>query len=113
MILVGDIGGTHSRIALFNEESGRLQLFCENIYFSRDHRSLEEIIDIFLGKESANVQSACFGIAGPVLHGRVTASNLAWVVDAEELSRRTGVEAVWLLNDLEAHASGIDDLGAD
>jgi len=113
MILVGDIGGTHSRIALFSEEGGGLRLFCENIYFSRDHRSLEEIIDIFLGKESGNIQSACFGIAGPVLHGRVAASNLAWVVDAEELSRRTGVEAVWLVNDLEAHASGIDDLGAD
>jgi glucokinase len=113
MILAGDIGGTHSRIALFNEENGRLRLFCENIYFSRDHQSLEEIVTIFLGKEGGNVQAACFGIAGPVLHGRVCASNLAWVVDAEDLSRHTGVEPVWLVNDLEAHASGIDDLGSD
>ena len=113
MILVGDIGGTHSRIALFLEENGRLRLFCENIYFSRDHSSLEEIVGIFLKEQRGSVQDACFGIAGPVLLGRVTASNLAWVVDAQEFARKTGIAGVWLINDLEAHACGIDDLVAD
>lgn len=113
MILVGDIGGTHSRIALFSEEDGRLRLACEKIYLSRDHHSLEDIVGIFLREEGISVQTACFGIAGPVVRGRVAASNLAWIVDSPEFSRLTGIEAVWLINDLEAHASGVDGLEAD
>jgi len=46
-----------------------------------------------------------------VLHGQVTTSNLAWIIDAIQLSKAVGIETVWLMNDLQAHAYGIDDLG--
>ena len=121
LILAGDIGGTHSRLAVFREDAGRLRLLQDKVYLSRDHANLDEIVGLFLHGSSAgepsiapdSVTAACFGIAGPVLHGRVNASNLPWVVDAAELSQRTGLEKVWLINDLAAHASGIDDLPAD
>ncbi len=112
MILAGDIGGTHSRLALFSEEAGRLRLAREKIYLSREHKGLDEIVSLFLREEAASVKSACFGIAGPVLQGRAKASNLAWGADARQLSQQTGIGTVWLINDLEAHASGIDDLEA-
>jgi glucokinase len=112
MILAGDIGGTHSRMALFNEESGRLRLAQEKTYRSREHSNLDEIFSLFLRETGAAVKTACFGIAGPVVHGRVNASNLPWVVDAAALSRCSGIARVWLINDLQAHASGIDDLAA-
>ena len=111
MILAGDIGGTNTRIALFNEEAGSLKLVLERIYASREHKTLDEIVSLFISNEAVSVKLACFGIAGPVLHGRVTASNLAWVVDALQLSKSLGIETVWLVNDLQAHACGIDDLG--
>jgi glucokinase len=113
MILAGDIGGTNTRIALFQQDGGKLKLARECIYPSREHESLDEIVGLFLRGQAATAASACFGIAGPVLDGRANASNLAWVVDAGQLARETAIKNVWLINDLEAHAYGINDLEPD
>jgi len=110
MILAGDIGGTHTRIALFSQEADRLRLGLEKVYPSREHKSLDEILGIFLRDSGASIDQACFGIAGPVLHGRHSTPNLPWVGDAAALAKQLRIHAVWLINDLQAHASGIDDL---
>jgi glucokinase len=113
MILAGDIGGTNTRIALFQQDDGKLKLARECIYPSRQHQGLNEIVELFLRDQAATAETACFGIAGPVLDGRANASNLAWIVDARQLSRETAIKDVWLINDLEAHAYGINDLDPD
>jgi glucokinase len=113
MILAGDIGGTNTRIALFQQDGGKLKLVRECIYPSRQHQGLDEIVGRFLRDQAATADKACFGIAGPVLDGRANASNLAWIVDARQLSRETAIKNVWLINDLEAHAYGISDLDPD
>src|SRR5260370_30035281 len=110
MILAGDVGGTNTRLALFDQKGGRLSIGREHVFPSREHKSLDEIVSIFLGNEPSAATIACFGIAGPVLNGRAVASNLAWVVDAGQLSRHSAIGPVWLINDLEAHAYGIGDL---
>lgn len=111
MILAGDIGGTHTRIALFEPNGHRLEKVLDRIYSSREHKSLDEIVSLFISNENVRVSAACFGIAGPVMHGHVSTPNLAWVVDALQLAKLLQVQTVWLINDLQAHASGIDDLG--
>jgi glucokinase len=113
MILAGDIGGTNTRVALFHEQGGRLKLARERVYPSREHKCLDDIVSAFLRDHSATATTACFGIAGPVLNGKASASNLAWVVDALQLARTTAIRNVWLINDLEAHAYGINDLDSD
>jgi glucokinase len=111
MILAGDIGGTHTRLGLFQEEAGHLHLELEKIFPSREHSGLAEIVKSFLSGQEAGVRQATFGIAGPVLHGVVSTPNLPWVIDETSLARQSGIENVSLINDLEAHASGVDDLG--
>ena len=111
MILAGDIGGTHTRIALFQRDENRLNKILDRLYPSREHKSLDEIVGLFISNEDVRVSAACFGIAGPVMHGRVSTPNLAWEVDALQLAKLLQVQTVWLINDLQAHASGIDDLG--
>ncbi len=110
MILAGDIGGTHTRLALFDPNDGKLRLRREENYRSQDHKGLNEIVTAFVGNQSERITAACFGVAGPVVQGRVTASNLPWVVDAAELSRLLKVDPVLLINDLVAHAYGLDQL---
>jgi glucokinase len=110
MILVGDIGGTHTRLALISQREGRLTLEREHIYPSREHASLDEIVGSFVDDPAARPEAACFGIAGPVLNGRANVSNLAWVVDASQIAANSGIARVWLINDLLAHASGIPEL---
>ena len=111
MILAGDIGGTHTRIALFEEQSApRLHMVLEQIYASREHHGLEEILSLFISNQQIKLEAACFGVAGPVFKGRATASNLAWIMDALSLAKVLKLESVWLINDLAAHAFGVDHL---
>jgi glucokinase len=109
MILAGDIGGTKTVLALYEETSGGLQLVGEAPpYSSRDHQSLEQILSKFLEAEKAlSLRAACFGVAGPVLDGKSQITNLPWLVDEQALARFLKGAPVKLLNDLEATAYGM------
>jgi len=111
VILAGDIGGTHTRLALFDrtEETGHLVLLRDAAYNSHDYPGLDQIISLFL-QPAEKPALACIGVAGPVLQGHVAPVNLTWAVDAGLLSHSLGISGLWVINDLEAHASGIHDL---
>jgi glucokinase len=111
VILAGDIGGTSTRLALFDDEPTEPAAF--EVYASRAHAGLEEMVRDFLRHHPANVESASFGVAGPVRDGRVETTNLAWPVDGSSLAPALGLGRVSLLNDLEANARGIEALGPD
>ena len=81
MILAGDIGGTHTRLAIF--EGGRKLI--ETKFSSRKYSGLEDIVSEFLAKEKKSVVKACFGVAGIVRQGKCKATNLPWIIDAHLL----------------------------
>ena len=110
MILAGDVGGTSTRLAFLTVEGERLNLVLENDYPSRKHKSLDEIVGEFVLHHRLGIECACFGIAGPVQHGRVETPNLPWVVDQETIARALHVESAWLINDLLANTYGIPAL---
>lgn len=107
MILAGDIGGTNTRLAFADVQSGRCEIQEESIFSSRDFRSLDEIVLKFMAGSSRKADAACFGIAGPVRNQRVETSNLPWVVLASHLRTELSMDSVFLINDLEANACGI------
>ncbi len=112
MLLAGDIGGTHTRLALF--EGGReLKKVSQGDFPSRKYPHLFPIVSEFLQHQQRQVSRACFGIAGPVKDGVCRTTNLPWVVDSLELKRQLNLEAVFLLNDLEANAWGLRVLQPD
>ncbi len=110
MFLGGDIGGTKTNIAYF--EKSKNQLFCkiEERYPSHEFPSLDAIVLNFIQKHRVKVSKACFGIAGPIRHETVQATNLPWKVDAARLSKILSGAPVHLINDLEANAWGIEVL---
>jgi len=107
MILAGDIGGTNTRLAFFEGTSEHLRAVAVEVFPSREHKGLAEIARVFLDRHHQTVGSACFGIAGAVVDGRVEATNLPWVVDARNLASDLGVDRVGVINDLLANAHGI------
>ena len=113
MILAGDIGGTNTRLGLFDQEDGRLRGIASRTYPSREHDSLDVIVGKFIAEHGSPVTSASFAIAGPVSEGRVATTNLAWLVDSGRLASRLGLEAVQLINDLEAIGHGLAELGPE
>ena len=111
MILAGDIGGTNTRLGVFAQAEGRLSGIAMRTYPSREHESLEVILDKFVAEHRGPVSAACFAIAGPVSEGRVATTNLAWRIDGERLAPRLGIASVRLMNDLEAIGHGLSELG--
>jgi glucokinase len=104
MILAGDIGGTNSRIALFDGTTlvGRIQK-----YPSKDHGHLRDVVKQFRKDRTEKIDRACFGVAGPVAEGRAELTNLSWVLEERDLASAMGVP-VRLINDLVSHAWGVD-----
>jgi glucokinase len=113
MILAGDIGATKTRLALFASGPARSDSLSERTYASQEYPGLEVIVREFVKAAGAAIESACFGVAGPVKDGRSSTTNLAWVVDARDLARDLRLSRVALLNDLEASAYGLQALRPD
>lgn len=61
----------------------------------------------FLAQITVPVDRAGFAVAGPVLGGKATSTNLPWVRDGVEMARERGRTVVQLLNDLEALARAV------
>jgi glucokinase len=107
VILAGDIGGTNTRLAFFEGDPAHVEPRFIEIFPSHGHSGLGQIVREYLDHHSLQVESACFGVAGPVRDERVQVSNLPWTVDARQLAGELGIRTVRLLNDLEANAYGI------
>ncbi len=112
MILAGDIGGTHARLALFDVSAGQYVPVSLTVFPSNAYPNLDAIAAKFVENTKAQPESACFGIAGPVVNGRVEATNLPWKVDSQSVSDQLQIRNVKLINDLEANAWGIPALAA-
>ena len=107
MILAGDIGGTHTRLAFFEGTPDQLHPSQVEIFPSEHFAGLAEIVRKFLEMHKQPVEAACFGLPGAVVNGRVEATNLPWVVDSRHLAGELGLARVQLINDLYANAHGI------
>lgn len=107
MILAGDIGGTNTRLALFELENEELKEVAIDVYQSGQHGNLKEIVSEFIARHEVKIESACFGVAGPIKDGKSQVSNLPWLVDSNILASLLDLKEVRLINDLEANAHGI------
>jgi glucokinase len=106
-VLAGDVGGTKTDLAVYRVEGAEtVTRHREGSFPSQDYAGLEELVREFLGDHDEGIDAAAFGVAGPVLEGRVTVTNLPWKVEAASLARAIGCPEVRLMNDLESTAYG-------
>ncbi len=113
LVLAGDIGGTKTNLALFSVQGEKLRSESFHTYPSKRYSGLVPVLQEFLAGNNSQIDAACFGIAGPVVDGKVKTPNLPWMIDTAELRRALKLEVVTLLNDLEAGAYGIFTLNND
>jgi glucokinase len=106
-VLAGDIGGTKTNLGLFQRGGRRPAASVMESFPSQEAPGLEKIVERFLEKHPVRVASACFGIAGPVIHGRCKTTNLPWEVSEEGLRKRFNWPRVRLINDLVATAHAV------
>ena len=109
-VLAGDVGGTKTRLAVFELQDGRLETLSEQSYTSSGYSGLDGIVEDFLALDVADCDQACFGIAGPVRGDQARTTNLPWLIDGPAMAATFGFERVALINDLEANAWGVHAL---
>ena len=115
MILAGDIGGTKTLLGLFDTAPARPRPVLVRSFGTLDHPDLPTMIAEFMKEDEAAgarashgaIESACFGVAGPVIDETVKVTNVPWFVDARRVAAALGGARVALLNDLEALAHAV------
>lgn len=112
VVLAGDIGGTHIRLALFRAEAQPLRPFARTTVYGADHDGLTEPVRAFLAANDVRADVACLGIAGTVDGRVVHGVNMPWPIDADALERGAGIPRVTLINDFHAAARGVEQLEA-
>ncbi len=103
-VLAGDLGGTNTRLAIVSSDRGPRRPLARRDFRSREHESLEELVSAFLSPLRLPVDRAAFGVAGPVVHGRATITNLPWVIDTARLQAALDLSSLVLVNDVQALA---------
>lgn len=110
MILAGDIGGTKTLLGLFDPRTTRPREIITREFATPSYADLTAIIADFAREPSVHgaiVDSACFGIAGPVTGETANLTNLPFAIDAPQIARTFEIPRVRLLNDLEAMAYAV------
>ena len=113
IVLSADIGGTSTRLQLTAYQNGKMTTLMHEQYASMNHPSLTDLIKQFIDNsdhQSADIHSACFAVAGPIIDGRVKFTNLPWFVEEHSLQEALGIRVVKLINDFQAIGYGIETL---
>ena len=110
MLLAGDIGGTKTNLAVFSSETGWRKPYAEATYSSVNYPDLESLVREFLAQYNFPIDRASFGVAGPVVAGHASITNLPWMMDEHQLQEALQIPSVRLLNDLDAIAHSVPHL---
>jgi glucokinase len=110
MLLVGDIGGTKTDLAVVSVEQGPSVPIAQKRFSSADYPSLEDIAREFATELQLPITWACFAVAGPVINGKASLTNLPWVVEESALQAALKLDYVRLLNDVQAMAEAVPHL---
>ena len=110
MILAGDIGGTNTRLGLFEPTRPRPRQRAIHVFATLEFPDLPSMIAAFLAAESidrATIDRACFGVAGPVLDDAAQLTNVPWRVEGRAVADAFGLKRVRVVNDLVAMAHAV------
>ncbi len=106
-ILVGDVGGTRTRLALAARANGTFEI--ADVEESPTTPDIAAKVARFV--RGRNVKAAAFGAAGPVFaDGTIRLTNAGVVLVAAELAAAAGLERTVLVNDFRAIAESIPQL---
>src|SRR5438874_13351942 len=105
IVLAGDVGGTTTRLGVFDFSGTRPHRVASDAYGTRDFSGIPDMTTAFLrkvGVDGRSIAAACFGAAGPVRDGVAHLTNAPVCVDASAIAADAGIARVSPPNDLVA-----------
>jgi len=110
--MVADVGGTNTRVALFDENCGEFQALAT--YNNRDYDSFESVLQHWQAQlETSLPARACIAVAAPPSEDWVTMINIDWRFSIMDIASRFGFTQLRRLNDFEANAYALPHLEDD
>lgn len=106
LALVGDIGGTNARFALWRD--GRLEAI--EVFACADYACPEDAVRKYLAQTGValdDITAVCLACAGPVGEGDFRFTNNHWVIKREQFCRELGLTHLLLINDFTSMAWAI------
>ncbi len=104
--MVADIGGTHSRLALFNPRENELRAVQR--YNNDEHSSLQTVIATWRETlQEPFPTQACLAIAAPPFNDHISMINRDWTFSLRELKAQFGFSKLAALNDFVAIAHAL------
>lgn len=96
-ILAGDIGGTHTNLALFGENGRNYQMLLKCVFATQRIVDFEEPFADLLNEIRAKAPAcfpsiACISVAGPATGNYCKLTNASWAVDGSAVTTRFGIE---------------------
>ncbi|CAM4048212.1 glucokinase [Pseudomonas wadenswilerensis] len=110
--LVGDIGGTNARFALWEDN----RMHAVQVFATADYTSPEQAIGAYLadqGLARGELGAVCLAVAGPVDGDEFRFTNNHWRLSRQAFCKTLQVEQLLLINDFTAMALGMTRLQAD
>jgi len=106
-VLLGDIGATNARFALFRDGAlGPVEWMA-----GAQYAQFPDAVEAFLVKRGRPaLGAALLAVAGPVEANRARMTNRGWVIDGGELSAQFRLRRARILNDFEATAWSLPNL---
>jgi len=109
ILLAADIGGTHTRIQICNAN----RLVVRMRYNNKDYPDLITILNTFFAQNNIDkdsINSACFGVAGPIINNIIKITNLSWIIDTREIKNYLNIDKFEIINDFTAIGYGLESL---
>ncbi|MCB2128780.1 MAG: glucokinase [Rhodobacteraceae bacterium] len=108
-LLVADIGGTNTRVAL--SDGATIRVATVRRYANAAHGGLTDILRTFLDETGQpECAGACIAVAGPVHDNRAQMTNLDWLITPDDVAKVSGAPLVRILNDLQAQGHALGNL---
>tara|TARA_B100000965_G_scaffold406501_1_gene445754 strand:+ start:737 stop:1780 length:1044 start_codon:yes stop_codon:yes gene_type:complete len=108
-LLVGDLGGTKTILAIYSNEKYPKKLF-NRYYISSKWKSFYSIFEDFIKQLPSQIsfpEYCCIGVAGPIKNKKVNITNLGWDIDTNKLSLMAKINNIELINDFSVLIYGI------
>jgi glucokinase len=110
-VLTGDIGGTNARFAVIASEAAAVERLADAR--TAEYASIEDAIEAaLLGRAGPRPKTAILAVAAPIDGEVIDLTNSTWMVTPKTLIARFAFAEVILLNDFEAQALALADLGS-
>ncbi|MDE2344908.1 MAG: glucokinase [Gammaproteobacteria bacterium] len=108
--LVGDIGGSHTRLGVWNG----VEIVSVRLYDNDDYRDPLALFQDYLAGLPLDLypQQARLAVAAPVISDEVRLTNRDWRLHKQRLCEALGMRSVELFNDFAAVALGVSGLSS-